>query len=219
MSLNEYKWYKEMFYSGGLTGFSTKLIHKALEKNVKSKHSKILEVGGGEGFHLPFVTNSYDKYFITDISLRPLTDYARTIQLNGKLVHEFGDGSKLSYRKNYFDRVIFMCVLHHVSDIESVMREARRVCKNGGLISIYLPTDPGVIYRLMRKIVTWRKSRRLKIDYEYINSLGHRNHFYSIFNILKKEFKCDFISIRRRPFPILFNDLNLYYIIHITIKK
>ena len=214
-----YEYYKKMFYSGGITGFSTKFIHKALEKNVKSKYSKILEVGGGEGYHLPFVTNSYDKYFLTDIDLRTLSDSARIIQLAGKLVHEFQDGSKLSYRKNQFDRVIFMCVLHHVSDIELVIREARRVCKNGGLISIYLPTDPGVIYRLMRKIVTWRKSRRLKINYEYISSLGHRNHFYSIFNILKKEFQGDFVSISRWPFHLPFYDLNLYYIIHITIKK
>jgi phosphatidylethanolamine/phosphatidyl-N-methylethanolamine N-methyltransferase len=219
MSSDDYKYYKSIFYSGGITGFLTKFIHKALEKNVKSKYSKILEIGGGEGYHLPFVTCSYDKYFLTDISLRPLSDYARTIQLSGKLVHEFADGTKLTYRKNQFDRVIFMCVLHHVSDIESLMREARRVCKNGGLISVYLPTDPGVTYSLMRRIVTWRKSCRLKIDYEYINSLGHRNHFYSIFNILKKEFQGDFVSIRRRPFPIPFYNLNLYYIIHITIKK
>jgi ubiquinone/menaquinone biosynthesis C-methylase UbiE len=67
-----------------------------------------------------------------------------------------------------------------VDDVENSLKEARRVCKNGGVISIYLPTDPGIMYRFMRKIFTARRASKLRINYEYINALGHRNHFYSI---------------------------------------
>ena len=112
-----------------------------------------------------------------------------------------------------------MCVLHHVNDIEKTLKEARRVAKSGGLISIYLPTDPAILYRLLRKIFTFNQSRKLKTDYEHINALTHRNHFFSIINILKHEFKNDVIKIRRRPFILPLNDFNLFNIVHIIIKK
>ena len=219
MSLKYQDYYRQLFYNVGITGYATKHIHKAIEKNIYSKFSKVLEIGGGEGFHLEYITHSYGKYFLTDIDLRPLCDHAKTIQRSGKLIHQFQDASKLTYRNNQFDRVIFMCVLHHVSDVENSLKEARRVCKSGGLVSIYLPTDPGIFYRLMRKIFTASKARKLKINYEYINSLSHRNHFYSVINILKHEFKGDVIKFRRRPFLVPFYDLNLYYVIQVTIKK
>ena len=174
----EFEEYEAFFYDRSLAAWATKIIHKAFENNIESNFNKVLEVGGGEGHHLKYVNHPYEQYFLTDIDLRPLTDYAELVKASGKLVNEFQDSSKLTYVDNQFDRVIFMCVLHHVNDIEKTLKEARRVAKSGGLISIYLPTDPAILYRLLRKIFTFNQSRKLKTDYEHINALTHRNHFF-----------------------------------------
>lgn len=219
MSLELKDYYEKMFYSGGINALLTKHIHKALEQKMNSKFSKVLEIGGGEGFHLQYVNHPYDKYYLTDIDLRTLCEFAKKIWLEGKLIQKYQDSAKLTFKSNTFDRVIFMCVLHHVNDVVNSIKEARRVCKNGGVISIYLPTDPGIIYRFMRRMVTARQASRLAIDYEYLNALGHRNHFYSIMKLLQHQFQFDDVRIKRKPFKINSYNLNLYYIIHINIRK
>jgi phosphatidylethanolamine/phosphatidyl-N-methylethanolamine N-methyltransferase len=213
--------YKGMFYSGGgVTSSLTRFIHKSLEKNLSREvFEDILEIGGGEGFHLEHVKCSYKKYYLTDISLRELTTFAQELRKQDKLIQKREDAQKLTFLDDTFDRTIFMCVLHHLSDVERALSEARRVTKNGGIISIYLPCDPGLIYVLMRKLVTFQVARRNNINYELINAREHLGHCGGIFRLVSYVFKSDYVRVRRFPFSLLDHNFNLFYTIQIIVQK
>jgi ubiquinone/menaquinone biosynthesis C-methylase UbiE len=51
---------------------------------------------------------------------------------------------------NLFDRVIVTCVLHHIPNLELALTEIRRVAKPGAQINLYVPCDPGSLYRGVR---------------------------------------------------------------------
>jgi phosphatidylethanolamine/phosphatidyl-N-methylethanolamine N-methyltransferase len=208
--------YREMFYARGVTSRATSLIHKALERDFnRNTGHQILEVGGGEGFHVPYVTPDFHQYILLDLQKRELDETAKKYELLGKLTQVVASGDDLPYPDASFDRIIFMCVLHHLEKIDSTLMEARRVLKSGGCISVYLPCDPGFTYRLLRRLITWKRQRELDFDYETLNAFEHRNHISSLIRILKFFFSQDLIIYRWRPIPLPFWNTNLYCIIRI----
>ena len=211
--------YRKLFYTKSPSGAATNLIHKALEKGHRKNHfNKVLEIGGGEGFHVRHVQHTFDHYYLSDIDIRPLDDFAEDLKTNGKLTHVCEDAGNLSFKDESFDRVVLMCVLHHLPEVEKSLLEARRVTRTAGVVSIYLPCDPGLIYRLARFVITSSRSKKLGIDYPLVNAREHRNHFNSINKILKHVFAQDDIKVRRSPFVIPGWNLNFYYIINISKK-
>lgn len=209
--------YRKLFYSKSPASAATNLIHRALEKRHRKNHfSKVLEIGGGEGFHVRHVQHSFDHYYLSDIEIRPLDDFAEDLKTKEKLTHIRKDSADLGFNDESFDRVILMCVLHHLPEIEKSLFEARRVTRTAGVVSIYLPCDPGLMYRFARFIFTNSRSKKLGIDYPLVNAREHRNHFNSINKILKHVFAQDDIVVRRSPFVIPSWNLNFYYIINIS---
>ena len=212
-------WYQEIFYSGGVAGRATQKIHRLLENSLKgSSFSQTLEIGGGEGLHVEHVTHHYDRYLLTDIELRPLTSAAQVALANGKLVHRQENAESLQFEDSVFDRVIFMCVLHHLRDPERALAEARRVTRRGGVVSIYLPCDPGLLYRLVRRVAVGRRAASLGLDYQLVNAREHRNHFFGLWKMVKFVFKSDDIHVKRFPFAVFGGNLNIAYLIHITVS-
>lgn len=212
--------YQDLFYEGGVSGWATKLMHKRLESfPPRNKFDVILEIGGGEGFHVEFVKENYKLYLLTDIRKRKLSDFALKKKENGQLKQLIVDGHNLEFDTSSCDRVIMMCVLHHLTDPYVAMEEARRVLKHGGLLSIYLPHDPSPFYRGIRKILLWYKTKELGIDYALINAREHKNHFYGIKVMLSRVFEDDSITIRKFPLNFLGNSLTLFSCYQIVINK
>jgi phosphatidylethanolamine/phosphatidyl-N-methylethanolamine N-methyltransferase len=208
--------YRRMFYTKGIAAWATALIHKALEKNFPvNRGLTILEVGGGEGFHVPYVSPDFDEYVLLDLEERELDAAAKELQRLGKLIQVISDASDIPFADNSFDRVIFMCVLHHLEKIDSALLEARRITKNQGWISVYLPCDPGILYRFLRRIFTYRMSRKLSINYEVVNAFEHRNHIASLISILCSIYSSDKIEMSWRPFPVKFWNANIYCVVNI----
>lgn len=207
--------YERIFYSGGAPDLATRFIHWMLEKNNKTKSSTVLEVGGGEGFHVGYVDPSYDKYILSDIAERPLYGKAKVLQKSGKLLFLKSDAHNLTVENNSVDRVIMMCVLHHLSDVEQALSEARRVTCAGGTISIYLLCDPGFIYVTLRKLFLRTRTKHLGIDYELINAREHRNHYPGIKRLIYHVFRDDNVQEKKFPFPMFDFNLNLFSCIYI----
>lgn len=206
-----------MFYSSGASSWATRIIHKATEKEFKSNNNhNILEIGGGEGFHVPYVFPDFRKYTIVDTLSRPLDTFAQKLCVQNKLLQITGEASNLQLPNDEYDRVILMCVLHHVQSIQESLKEARRVCKPGGIVLIYLPCDPGFIYRCLRLIFTFRPSQKLGINYKIINAFEHRNHVSSIITIVKHIFFADTVVSKWRPIPIKTWNFNLFVVLKIT---
>jgi ubiquinone/menaquinone biosynthesis C-methylase UbiE len=163
------------------------------------------------------VKHEYDSYTILDLNQFP--EWKVLAKSNSKLKFLVGNAELIPFKENTFNRIIVMCVLHHVDDVYAVLTECRRVVKNGGLISIYLPCDPGIIYKLARKMAIYRQIKKLNLDYRLINAVEHKNHVFGILVIINHVFKFDKIKKITRPFPIGGGNLNIYNVIQIAISK
>ena len=94
--------------------------------------------------------------------------------------------------------------------------------KMGGILSISLPTDPGLLFRLGRlylKIFSIKKSYKIsKEQFDYMNATEHVNSIFGLYSIIKYNYgnnlKDFFLPFRIRSF-----DLNLFYNVHITKKN
>lgn len=220
MSFSEHEFCNNLYgelQSEGCCSRYVKISHQALEKQLPKLpiDSIILEVGGNLGEHYKFVTHSHQRYIISDY--RELVPPA----MNAKTVFEQQNVETLSYEDNSFDRVLMGCLLHHVDFPEVALRQIRRVVKDGGLVSITLPTDPGLLYRIGKKIGPYRSLKKLNPQYqpEYFHYQQHRNHYPGLLSLISNVFKNDRITERHFPFPIRSWNLNLFTIFQIEIDK
>ena len=91
--------------------------------------------------------------------------------------------------------------------------------KKGGVLSISLPSDPGLLFRLGRlylKIFSIKKKYKIsKEEFDYMNATEHVNSIFGLYSIIKYNYK-DSIQETYLPFRIKSFDLNLFYNVHIT---
>ncbi len=218
------KYYSRAHYRGVL-GVFTNAYHKSLEKGA-IKADKILEVGAGEGEHLNFVKHEYLEYFMTDIEIRgkklPKIRVQEAKHL-GTIHQEEVDAENLPYLNGEFHRLISTCLLHHLSNPNKALEEWRRVVSNGGQISIYLPHDPGLVYRWIRHWFSHYKIKQINKstmkEVKCLWSLEHRNHYLSLYYMISKVFENDTVVKRNYPIPWLSWNLDLYSVFQITISK
>ena len=101
---------------------------------------------------------------------------------------------------------------------KTIVRYMSKLKKNG-VLSISLPTDPGLMWRLGRLLIKlFKKNKTLKVtnlQYDYINSIEHVNSIYNLINIIRYNYKKKIVE-NFIPFKIKLADLNLFYNVHIT---
>jgi len=182
----------------------------------------VLELGGGSNVgHIKYVKNMPSKkYIILDIILPTKIEQNRIKNLYPKLEFKKGIAEKIPYSRNYFDHVKITCVLHHVSDIFKSAQEIRRVTKHEGEIIILIPTDPGFLNLLVKKIITFRRINKVsEFPAELIYALDHQNSIQNVLAVINYVFSKDSISIKRLPFFIKSVNFNLMYVYKIVINK
>lgn len=215
------KWsslYEGKNYDEGIAGYFLTKSHEWCEAPFsESTHfGRVLEVGAGTGIHIDHVRHRFDEYLITDINA-PILDRAagRLDGLQGKVSSKSEDATALSFADESFDRVIATHVLEHLPRPHEVLREWNRVLKPGGTLSIVLPCDPGLAWRLGRAIGARRKFVRLGIDYDYWMAREHINAINNLVAFIRYYFP----ECRRefwRPLFVPSIDANLFFITHIT---
>ena len=200
----------------GIQGFFIKNGHRQLEKFKKNKvHlSKILEIGAGSTPHYHFIKHTYDEYHIVETS-----EYAMNYHKdNKKFQLTKYDGKNLPYKDNSFDRIIISHCLEHILSPEDFLNEMMRVLKIGGVLSIWLPTDPGFAWRLGRLFVGLfkvNKTYNLSFDeFEYLKATEHVNSIFNLISIIRYNYK-NSIEEHFYPLKIKSSDLNLIYNVHI----
>ena len=130
----------------------------------KTGHLKVLDAGCGEGhlinrLHQADSTNEYYGADVTDAALE------RALQRCPYAKLEKMDISNLNFPDSYFDAVVITEVLEHIIDYENVVRELKRVIKDGGVFIITFPNE-----------VLWTASRFL-LGRRPIKVLDHVNAF------------------------------------------
>lgn len=213
--------YDDSNYTSPLQAAVMKASHSATERLFKEQDyfENVLEVGAGTGEHIAFIRHRFDKYVLSDVDPATL-DVARA-----KLGNRFGEkisfspqtGERLNYADNSFDRVIAVHVLEHIYRPHLVIKEWARVVRDGGVLSILIPTDPGIAWRLGRHLGPRKYAIAKGIAYDYVMAREHVNSCTNLVALLRHYFPDRVESWWPLRIPIV--DLNLFFVFHTTIKK
>ncbi len=180
----------------------------------------ILEVGAGSGHHFPNVKAGFSKYIMTDGSAEMLAIAREKFSqqtASGVMVIEQRDATRLDYPDGSVDRLIATHVLEHLPNPVNVLREWNRVVRPGGVISIVLPCDPGLLWRLGRHLGPRRNAQRRGLAYDYLQAAEHINSIFNLTVFIRHHFEN--VTESWYPARMAVPDLNLFYICHIQTVK
>ena len=209
--------YNERNYESSLAGRFMRHSHRLLELpfDEKRRFDRTLEVASGRGEHLAFVRHQYSEYYQTDLSTEMLAAVKPSDGAVGpRIVVEQQDATQLSYDDASFDRVIATHVLEHLYRPHEALREWDRVLRPGGVLSIVLPCDPGILWRLGRSLGPRDQAEKAGIMYDYWMAREHVNPAGNLVTFINYYFEK--VEARWYPMRLPSVDLNLFYIANIT---
>ena len=192
------------------------LTHRLLERTIFPTENidSVLEVGAGEGQHFPFVLHEFRSYVMLDVRKPP------GLEWESRVTFREGSVESIPFADDSFDRVIATCLLHHLNDPMTALREMRRVAsKNGGIVSIMMACDPGMTYRAAHRLTSGRRLDKMGLhQWKLVHALEHRNHIASLDQMLRYVFQNDSIHATGFPLPSArFWNLNLLNVYQIRI--
>ncbi len=204
--------YNQHMYTG-IIGYFMKLCHRSMEYD-KNKKSKVLEIGPGTHPHIDYLKHEFDNYYV----LEKIDELKEFYKNKSKVTYVNYHGNKIPFDNDYFDRIIISHCLEHILEPEDFLIEIFSKLKVGGNLTIGLPTDPGILWRMGKFIsanfLIKKNYDYTKEDYYYFTAKDHVNSIFSLIPIIKKNFNN--VSFEKfEPFKIPFIDLNLFYIIDI----
>jgi ubiquinone/menaquinone biosynthesis C-methylase UbiE len=208
-------------YSSGVQAAIRRASHQLVEEGLlKNQYCpEILEVGAGTGEHLTYVRHPFDHYTVTDLDEKALIVAKNKVseKILPKCIFDIQNACQLDYPDNSFDRLIATHVLEHLPEPHLVLKEWKRVVKPEGIISILIPTDPGVAWRLGRTLGPRRQAKKRGIAYDYIMAREHVNSCTNLVALLRHYFP----THRERWWPtrIPSVDINLFFVCQVLIRK
>ena len=148
--------YDQANYSSPLQAWVMRAGHRLAERPFgPEKHfGRVLEIGAGTGEHYAFVRHAVEQYILSDSDPEALAVARRKLPETSpdKLGFELQSAQQLSHPEQSFDRVIATHVLEHINQPHLALKEWRRVVKDGGTLTVLIPTDPGIAWRLGRRL-------------------------------------------------------------------
>lgn len=215
-----YKDFHSQVVDTGIVGVVNKFLHQSLEKGpsrfIKKNETEVLEVGAGKGQHFHFVRHPFSRYIQSDIRAQNLElqrdKRVTNISLNAEDLSSFESAS--------FDRIVATCLLVHLSNPETALKEWKRVIRDGGNISIYVPCEPGFLLRATRFLTTRRKARSLGYDHLSLHYREHVTYFVRLNMLINDVFRDAVVERKFFPFRIVPSwNINLWCVYQIRIGK
>ncbi|MDC0427519.1 class I SAM-dependent methyltransferase [Candidatus Pelagibacter sp.] len=213
------------YQDAGTVGFLMQMCHRQLENNIDlitfNKKNNILEIGAGSSPHINYVNHYFGHYTFLENSKYAINYLKKKFKKDKRISYKIYQGKKIPFKSNYFDRIIISHVLEHIPNPELFLNDMMRKLKKGGLLSISLPCDPGLLWRLGRmflKIFTVKKKLKItNIEYDYMIASEHINSIFNLRSIIKHNYSKNIINESYLPFKFRLVDLNLFY--NITLRK
>ncbi len=205
--------YDRANYDGGLAANVIRRTHALIEREFDESHhfDQVLEIGAGTLAHLPFVRHSYTRYIASEYDQKVL-DAVSQDDLPAGLELMRADGTDLPFEDDTFDRLIATHVLEHIPNPHLVLAEWTRVLKPGGVLSIILPCDPGLAWRIGRGFGPRKRGEQAGIPYDYYMAREHINAIFNLRYILRYHLpkRTEYWWPLRVPMP----DLNLIFAVN-----
>jgi len=114
------------------------ILKELLENDLKTK--KILEIGSGSGILIAKLIMEGAECYGIEPDEKMCMSSSYIFQKNDidiKVVRAIGEN--IPFKGDYFDLIISFQVVEHVEDVESVIRETKRLLKKNGLIYFVIP--------------------------------------------------------------------------------
>ncbi len=150
--------------------FVSNLFRKRIEASTQfaslNKNSVILDVGCKDGYLLKTIRNYNQSCKCYGIENDP--DYLEMIETCDI---QLADVKDLPFENDFFDKVFVLDVLEHIEDLDSAMKEIKRVLKTQGEIILSGPTETW-FYKFCRLI--------------YRKMVDHEEHVHTIYEIEQK---------------------------------
>jgi len=190
--------------------------HHMLERGVNGRFENVIELGAGNAEHLEFVRHDFKTYLLSD-----LRDGIKFIGEDQRVRFESFNAEEIPYEENSFQRVISTCLIHHVTNVRGTLEEMRRVATNGGLISINIAADPGLLYRLIWSLTSGRRLRKQGLKFpKSVHYQEHRGHFIGIREIALDVFQNDSLTFKFYPFTFMpSHQANIFAVMQIRVNK
>lgn len=209
--------YQGLNYGRSLSAYFMRRGHELLEAPFgPDRHfSRVIEVGAGAGEHLGFVRHGFDEYLMTDWNDARLAHARRALspELQAKVRIGREDATRLSLADAAVDRLIATHILEHLYRPHEVLREWYRVLKRGAVMSILIPCDPGLLWRLGRMLGPRANAQRVGIDYDYWMAREHVNPVNNLVVFIRYYFED--VEETWYPLRVGASDLNLFYLAHV----
>lgn len=173
----------------------------------------VLELGAGAVPHLRHVRHPFKHYVLTDFSDDMMALALRDYAGDKRVEFRIEDLSKLSFPDASFDRLIATHILEHLVHPHRVLREWARVLRPGGVMSLILPCDPGMLWRLGRHLGPRASAMKRGVAYDYWIAREHVNAVTNLVTFIRYYF--DDVEERWYPLRVPSSDLNLFYICNI----
>lgn len=178
------------------------------------KFPRVLEIGSGSGAHFDSIRHGFDHYIASDISDFFLDTLRKKFSGRSDVSVAKIDAYALPFPDAYFDRIIATHVLEHLTHPVKVLEEWDRCLSPTGVISIILPCDPGLLYRIGRSFGPRRRAQRAGLPYDYVMAREHVNSVYSLITLIRFHFPA--VQEYWWPFPLLrLPDLQIVYGAHL----
>jgi SAM-dependent methyltransferase len=149
---------------------------------------RTLELGAGIGGHLQFEPLERQDYHCLELRQQMAEEIERRYPSVTTVV---GDcQQRIPYDDAFFDRVVAIHVLEHLPNLPAAITEVHRVLKPGGLFSVVLPCDPGLLYELARKVSAERIFKaRYQMPYRWFARREHLNSPAEILHVVWRSFE------------------------------
>jgi len=209
--------YEKLNYASNLSSRVLAHSHAVLERmsGPRDTFHKVLEIGAGSGRHAGYVRHGFAEYWLTDGNPKMLAQAKARFGTDSRFRYQVEDARGLSFANAGFDRVIATHVLEHIVNPHDVLREWARLVKPGGVLSLVLPCDPGLAWRIGRSFGVRQRARDAGLEYDYWMA---REHVNSIFNLVTF-IHYYFADVQERwwPMRLPLPDINLIYAANIKV--
>ena len=183
-----------------------------LSKNLPSP-CRTLEIGAGVGAHLAYEDLSSQEY--TALELRQELAHKICLKYPGAHVLIGDVQQHIDAPDGWYDRIIAIHVLEHLPNLPAAIKEIKRVIKSDGNISIMIPCEGGMGYKIARNISAKRLfKKRYACSYDWLVKSEHVNNAWELLEECRRNFKV----VDKTFWPLKIPSIHLNLVIGITCK-